>query len=410
MSCERVFRPELLGRPVIVLSNNDGCAVALSNEAKSLGFKRGDAYFKIREMAERTNTVVISGNHRLYSDMSDRVVATLSSLVANVEVYSIDEAFIFPDDEDADLGAYSQHIARTVKRNTGIPVSVGFAHTRTLAKIATRFAKKYPGYKSGCVIDTDEKRLKALALTDVADVWGIGRRHLKRLKLHGINTALKLAQLDEEIIKGMFNITGVKTWRELNGIPCITSDFTTPDKQTITCSRSFADDIYDLENLHKAIAGFVTIAARKLRRQGGFALEIQTFVCTNRFHTNEPQYNNAISCRLLEATNDTSVILKAALKALSAIYRPGYGYKRAGITITQITNIAGASPNLFSDTTEVARQRKLMAVVDRINSQLAPDIVRVASMGEGLADMTRRNMSSRLYTTRLADIIQVKAK
>lgn len=410
VSCERVFRPELLGKPVIVLSNNDGCAVALSNEAKALGFRRGDPYFKIQEQARRAGTFIISGNHRLYSDMSDRVMAVLASIAGNIEVYSIDEAFVFPDVEQRDWSSFGAYVARYVRRATGIPVSVGLAPTRTLAKIASRFAKKYPGYKGACLIDTEAKRLKALELTDVADVWGIGRRHLKRLRLHGINTALRLASLDEEVIKGMFNVTGLRTWQELNGIPAITGDFTMPQKKTITCSRSFAEDLHDRESLRRAMAGFASIAARRLRRQDGYALEVQAFIATNHFHEGEPQYANAASCRLLEATNDTSEILKAALRALAAIYRPGYGYKRAGLTITRITDRLGATPGLFTDYAAVAKQRRLMAAVDRINSTVSPHAIRIASMGQGFDDMTRRTMTSRLYTTRLSDIILVHAR
>lgn len=410
VSCERVFRPELLGRPVIVLSNNDGCAVALSNEAKALGFRRGDPYFKIEEAARRAGTEIISGNHRLYSDMSDRVMAILAHIAGGIEVYSIDEAFIFPDAEQRDWAAFGAYIARCVRRATGIPVSVGLAPTRTLAKVASRFAKKHPGYKGACVIDTDEKRIKALALTDVADVWGIGRRHLRRLNLHGITTALQLASLDEDVIRGMFNVTGLRTWQELNGTQAITDDFTMPEKKTITCSRSFADDIRDLPTLRRAMAGFATIASRRLRRQDGYALEVQAFIATNRFHENEPQYSNAATCRILDATNDTSAILKAALSALDAIYRGGYGYKRAGLTITRITDRLGATPGLFADHDEVAKRRRLMATVDRINATVSPDAIRIASMGNGFADMTRRNMSSRLYTTRLTDIIVIHAR
>lgn len=342
--------------------------------------------------------------------MSDRVMAILASLAGNIEVYSIDEAFIFPEVDQNDWSRFGAYLARQVRRATGIPVSVGLAPTRTLAKIASRFAKKYPGYKGACLIDTDCKRLKALSLTAVEDVWGIGRRHLRRLSLHGISTALQLASLSEEVVRGMFNITGVRTWQELNGIPAITADFTMPQKKTITCSRSFAEDLYDRESLRRAMAGFATIAARKLRRQDGYALEVQAFIATNRFHEDEPQYANAATCRILEATNDTSAILKAALKALGTIYRQGYGYKRAGLTITRITDRHGATPGLFTDYDNVCKQRRLMQAVDTINTRIRPDAIRIASMGEGFSDMTRRNMSSRLYSTRLSDIILINAR
>lgn len=408
VSCERVFRPELARKPVIVLSNNDGCAVALSNEAKALGFKRGDPYFKIRDRALAAGAAVISGNHRLYGDMSARVMATMRALADNIEVYSIDEAFMEIGDGVGDYAGFARYMVARVKRDTGIPVSIGIAPTKTLAKIASRFAKKYPGYGGGCLIDTPDKAAKALALTPVEDVWGIGRRHLRRLKICGIDTALQLASLPIERIETMFNITGVRTWRELNGEPCIAAEHTSPAHKTITSSRSFAKELFSIEELHKAFAGFVTIAARKLRKQHEYALEVEAFVATNRFKENVPQYFNAASVKLPESSDSTPVILKSALQALMHIYRPGLGYKRAGITISRIAN--SPQPNLFSDTAAMEKQSRLMRAVDAINRNSATrNAVSIASMGNGLDDLTRREHSSRLYTTRLQDIIEVHA-
>ena len=222
VSCERVFRPELASRPVIVLSNNDGCAVALSNEAKALGLKRGNPYFKVKDICERHGVAVLSGNHRLYGDMSSRVMATLQALTdAPLEVYSIDEAFIVIPEGVGDVADFGRYVVERVKRLTGIPTSMGIAPTKTLAKVAARFAKKYPGYKGACLIDSEEKRLKALALTEVGEVWGIGRRLSRKLTERGIDTALKLASLDENTVTRLFTVTGLRTWRELNGTPCI---------------------------------------------------------------------------------------------------------------------------------------------------------------------------------------------
>ena len=240
-------------------------------------------------------------------------MTTLRALSDDIEVYSIDEAFLNIHSETDDYAGLARYMAAKVRRDTGIPVSIGFAPTRTLAKIASRFAKKYPGYAGGCVIDTPEKTAKALTLTPVGDVWGIGRRLLKRLKIYGINTAMDLASLPQERIESIFNITGVRTWKELNGIPSIVPDNDSEHK-TITSSRSFAKEVYTFEELHKAFAVFATIAAKKLREQKEHALEVEAFIATNRFRDNAPLYFNSCSVTLAESSDSTSEILKAALK------------------------------------------------------------------------------------------------
>lgn len=407
VSCERVFRPDLIGKPVIVLSNNDGCAVALSNEAKALGYRRGDAYFKIREQTRRQGVVVFSGNHRLYGDMSSRVMAIMRSLVGNINVYSIDEAFLDFPSTAGSCDEFAREIARRVLRSTGIPVSIGIARTKTLAKVASRFAKKYPGYRRACLIDTPEKARVALAMTAVEDVWGIGRRLTARLRSRGLATALDLAQLPEEQAQAMFNITGVRTWKELNGIPCVPDDPPALERQTITSSRSFSTEIRDMASLLKAFAAFATIAGRKLRSQGGYASRIEVFIATNRFHEHEPQYFNSAGATMAEATDHTPTIFRAAAGALERVYRPGFGYKKAGLTITEIHD--GPDHTLFTDISRANKLTRLMRAVDRLNaSPAAPDAVKMASMGEGFADMTLRQHASRLYTTRLSDIITVR--
>lgn len=415
VSCERVFRPELLGRPVIVLSNNDGCAVALSNEAKALGFHRGDAYFKIREQAKAQDVVVFSGNHRLYGDMSARVMATLRSVSSDIEVYSVDEAFItVPQDvnDGEAMADYGRHVVRRVRRCTGIPISLGIAPSKTLAKIASRFAKKYPGYQGACVIDTPEKAQKALEMTEIDDVWGIGRRLNKRLRMCGITTALDLARLSREDAERLLgNVTYVRTWMELNGQSVIEPEFIAPAKQTITSSRSFASDISDPQLLRQAMTGFASIVGRKLRRQNCFALEVGVFVATNRFHEHDPQYFNTATRRLAEATNDTADILGAALESLDQVLVPHIGYKRAGLMITRLVEQRGVQPSLFANAELLAKRQRLMEAADRINSSPGnPNAVHLASLGAGLADMTRREHASRLYTTRLSDIITINCK
>lgn len=406
VSCERVFRPDLTKRPVIVLSNNDGCAVALSAEAKSLGFRRGDPYFKIRQHPGSEALAVFSSNHRLYGDMSARVMTILRSLVSKVDVYSIDEAFLEIDDSITDFADFAGYVVAKVRHDTGIPVSIGIAPTKTLAKIASHFAKRYKGYKGVCIIDTPAKTQKALELTDIGDVWGIGRRLTKRLRQYGINTALELASLPKKSAEAIFNITGMRTWRELNGCPCISIDIMSPERKTITSSRSFAAETNDFGKLRQALAGFATIAARKLRENGGYALEVETFISTNRFHRYAPQYFNSAAVALLEPTDFPADIIKAADTALKRIYRPEFRYKKAGITISRIAPTL--QPTLFTDLNKVSRLDRLMRTVDAINRSChTPDTVRIASMGNGFEDMINQKYISKLYTTRINDIITV---
>lgn len=408
VSCERVFNPALLGRPVVVLSNNDGCAVALSNEAKALGIGRGEPFFRIRERFGPSEVTVISGNHRLYGDMSRRVMSTLRSFVDDIEIYSVDEAFVRFSGEAEDYCAFGREIVRCVGRDTGVPVSIGIAPTRTLAKIAAGFAKKYPGYGGVCVIDTDEKRLTALSLTPIEKVWGIGRRHTLRLERCGVATALDFARMSASEVGALFSVVGVRTWRELLGEDCIEPDPVEIRKKSITSSRSFARDISEFGLLRQAMAGFVTIIGRKLREQSSYASEIEIFLCTNRFHEHKPQYFNAESIRLSEPTSDTAHLLEHASSLLDRVFRPGYGYKKAGVTVRRLISVDAFQPSLFSDPEELSRRERLFRVVDRLNSSPGnAGCVRLASMGRGFADMTRNEHATRLYTTRLSDIITV---
>lgn len=408
VSCERVFRPELINKPVIVLSNNDGCAVALSNEAKALGFKRGDPYFKIRSEAERLGVVAFSGNHRLYGDMSRRVMLTLRSFCERLEIYSIDEGFLYFDDAQGDLASLGREIVHTVRRNTGIPVSIGLAPTKTLAKMAARFAKKYPGYRGSCLIDSADKARVAMSMTSVEDIWGVGRRNAPKLRRQGITTALQLADMSEQRVQQLFNIVGLRMWRELNGTPCIEQEIVAPQRKTITCSRTFAHDIYNYEELKQAIVTFVTIVARRLREHKLLAEAIEVWVCTNRFNTQGPRYNNSCGMNLDDSTADTTLLTAAAIKTLDKVWRKGIGFKRAGITISKCVAEDAATHSLFGNAVETAKRRRLMQAMDRINGTPANrHCLHLASMDNGLDTLTTRQHASRLYTTRLSDIIEI---
>lgn len=408
VSCERVFMPSLRTRPVVVLSNNDGCIVALSNEAKAIGLKRGMPYFQIKNVCDLHEVAVLSGNHRLYSDMSSRVMAVLSSIVPEIEIYSIDEAFLYLDGfgED-DIVAAGRDIVHKVRRATGIPTSLGIAPTRTLAKVAARFAKKYPGYHGCCLIADEKARRKALELTPIGDVWGIGRRLNKKFVNTGIETALQFADKPREFVERMLSVAGCRTWRELNGEPCIPLEMCEPAKRQMCCSRSFGTLYSDFEQLRQAVSLFATILSRKLREQHSAAVSMSVFIHTNAFREDMQQYYNSAHRQFPEATSDTMALVSMATECLRSVYRQGYRYKKAGVIITEIVNENAIRRSLFTDAGERNRRSQLMDVLDRLNSMfVAHDAVHVAAYVP-VEDLVRSEHRSRLYTTRLSDIITI---
>ncbi|MCM1066064.1 MAG: Y-family DNA polymerase [Muribaculaceae bacterium] len=414
VSCERIFNPRLRDIPVVVLSNNDGCVVALSNEAKALGLRRGNPYFQVKELCDRHGVAVLSGNHRLYGDISSRVMATIASVAGAVQVYSIDECFVaFDSASCADCVPAAREIVRRVRRNVGVPTSMGLAPTATLAKMASRFAKKYPAYRGVCAIDNDYRRRRALELTAIGDVWGIGRRIAKRLANYGIASADRFAAMPLESVEQILTIPGVRTWRELNGTPCISidtieADSEGPHQKQMCCSRSFASNIYDFDRLAEAIALFATNVGRRMRERQLAAGAVSVFIHTNARRPEQPQYYNSAYVPLPEATNDTIAIAEAASKALRAIFRKGFGYKRAGIFIPELSDARHIQTNLFSDRDQNERRRKLMEVVDRLNaSSLSHDRVHIASYMP-VESCTKCEHRSPNFSTRLDDIITVK--
>jgi len=409
VSCERVFNPVLMGSPVIVLSNNDGCAVALSNEAKALGLKRGDPYYKISEMCKANGVYVYSGNHRLYGDMSKRVMAVLAeNTKCGIEVSSIDEAFFSADDlRTESLHDFGRMIVRTILRNTGIPTSVGFGSTRTLAKVAGRFAKKYPGYKCCCVIDTDEKRKKALSMTDVGDVWGIGRRLGRKMRSIGVNSALDFATMSQDAVR-RFNIAVERTWRELNGESCIVAHAVAENShRQIQCTRSFGESISDIETLGEAVVSFVSSAARRLREQHSCAGSITVFIRTNHLNEAIDQYSGQATEYLDEACSDTPTLANLAVRALQKAYRKGFYYKKAGVVLTDIVPDTELQRSLFTDAADREKRARLMTIIDNINrSQMMKDSVHVAGY-RGVDNLSDKSMPTRLYSTRMDNIIEV---
>ncbi len=408
VSCERVFQPRLREKPVAVLSNNDGCIVALSNEAKALGLKRGDPYFKVRHICDRNGVEVLSGNHRLYGDMSSRVMATLSSIVPDIEIYSIDEAFMILDGwPTEDLPEIGRRIVHRVRRDTGIPTSIGIAPDKTLAKIAAHFAKKYPGYHGSCIIADETARRKALSLTAIEGVWGVGRRLARRLRQIGVDTALDFADMPLDQVERHFNIVGQRTWRELNGNPCIEMETVEPQRKQLCCSRSFGTMLTDFDSMRQAIALFATIVSRKLRERHLAAVSLSVFIHTNAFREDVAQYFNSTGRQLSEATSDTMAITDTAVECLKSIFRRGYAYKKAGIMITEIVAEDAVPRSLFVNPADRDRRRRLMSVLDSLNSDsIAHDRVHIAAYSpvEALARSERR---SRLYSSSFKDIITV---
>ncbi|MBQ5731156.1 MAG: Y-family DNA polymerase, partial [Bacteroidaceae bacterium] len=321
VSCERVFNPSLEGRPVVVLSNNDGCVVSRSNEAKALGIKMGQPLYQIRDLVKRENVAVHSANYHLYGDMSHRVMSMLKENVEYIEIYSIDEAFLwFGGIPCEQLKEFGEKLARTIRKGTGIPVSIGISHTKTLAKIASKLCKKYPKLNSCCLMQRDEDIAKVLSTYPISDIWGIGRRHSKMLEGCYIHTAAQFCALSQEWVHNRMNINGVRTWCELHGTPCIEFNHQVADKQTITVSRSFAKELYEFEEIHETISTFTSLATEKLRQQHSLTRMLQVFILTNRHRDDQPQHYEGAAVHFPVPTDSSLEIVKAATMLLKKIY------------------------------------------------------------------------------------------
>ena len=407
VSCERVFDPSLNNRPVVVLSNNDGCVVSRSNEAKAIGIKMGQPLYQIRDFVKRHNIAVRSSNYHLYGDMSKRVMATLKQHIPCIEIYSIDEAFLQLDGIPAErLKAFGEEVARIVRHNTGIPVSIGISHTKTLAKIASKLCKKYPKLNSACFMQRDEDISKVLDKFSIADVWGIGRRHNRMLNECGIKSAAQFKALSREWVQNRMGITGVRTWQELHGTPCIEFSHEQADKQSITVSRSFSKELYDIDELYETITTFAGIAAEKLRKQQSVAQELLVFIITNRHRDDQPQYYECGQVQFPTATDSTLEIVKAATTELQRIFRKGYGYKKSGVRLSRITPANAVQTSLF-DTVDRPKHKRLMETIDRINAGMGRESIKLVSQGT-ITDHTNREFLSPQYTTRWEDILVVK--
>lgn len=404
-SCERVFNPSLNGKPVVVLSNNDGCVIARSNEAKALGIKMGIPAYQIKNLVSSHGVAVFSSNYTLYGDMSGRVMSMLAELSPEIEVYSIDEAFVNLDGI-RDLESIGRKMVSGVTRGTGIPVSLGVAPTKTLAKIANKFAKKYPAYDQLCIIDSEEKRIKALQLTEIGDVWGIGRRQAAKLQKQGIKTAYDFTRFSGAWVRKNMTVVGERTWKELHGISCINMENAPPAKKQICTSRSFGKMLTDIDTISEAIANHASTCAKKLRKQQSYAASLMVFIHTNNFREDLPQYWKNTVIHLPVPTNDTQEIVRYALAGLRTIYLNGYQYKKAGVIITEITE--GAQLGLF-DLVDRDKRERLMQAVDKINGEHGHNI-KLAVQGTGRGWKLKQEQLSGHYTTNLNQIIDIKCK
>jgi len=403
VSCERVFDSRLEGKPVIVLSNNDGCAIARSNEAKVLGIKMGANYFEIEDIVKRNNVQVFSTNFVLYADMALRVKGLLAKFCPETEDYSIDESFLdFHGFDFFNLKDYCANISKTVKQGTGIPVSIGIAPTKTLAKVANKYAKKFPAYQNVCMIDSEEKRIKALKNFEIGDVWGIGRQHTKRLLSMNIKTAFDFTQLPQEWVRRKMTVTGLRTWKELNGVPCIKIETVIPAKQTIMVSRSFGKMTKDYYDLCEAVSTFTGMAAAKLRKQKSCAKALLIFIDTNPYREDLQQYSQNIILTFPVANNSTQEMLHYAIKGLKKIYRPDYFYKKAGVMLMDICPEDAVQGNLF-DKIDRKKHQNLMTVLDNINDRNGRNTLKYACMGDGKSWKIKQERLSPCYTTRLSD-------
>ena len=439
-SCERVFRPDLIGKPVVVLSNNDGCVIARSEEAKALGYKMGDPFYQVKEKLDAEGVAIFSSNYTLYGSLSNRVMSMLSHYSPHIDQYSIDESFFDVDQSMAErffqdnlkendtflnneslLHQYGARISADVLRAVGIPISIGIAETKTLAKIGSKFAKKYKGYQGCCLIDTDERRHKALSLFPIKDVWGIGRQISRKLDYMGIRTAAQFADKKESWVRSHFNITTVRTWKELNGESCISIE-ELPQKKSICTSRSFAGEgISDKDVIEEAVANFAVRCAEKLRHQGSVCQGITVFAWTSRFNENVPEYTIHDSFTLPIATNAQEEIVGAALSILRAKYpkpmadsRPdcpdmSFYFKKAGVILWQISPDHPRQQDLF-DPIDRSKQKKLMEAIDAINRKNGYGTIRQAIQGTDCRFDLKREYMSKQFTTNIHDILKVKTK
>ena len=407
-SCERVFQPQFEAKAVVILSNNDGCVIARSNQAKDLGIPMGAPAFKFRNEFKKYNIKVFSSNYPLYGDMSNRVMKILETYTPNVEIYSIDEAFLkFEGFDHFDLKEKGLKMRKQVRRWTGIPVSVGLAPSKALAKIANKIAKKFDNRTQGVYcIDSEEKRLKALKWTPIEDVWGVGRQHAKRLQAMQIKTALDFVNLPDDWVKKQMSILGLRLKRDLEGVPSIQLEEVIPSKKSIATTRSFKNILTTFSSLEERITTYTLLGAEKLRKQKSYATALHIFVRSNPFDPKAEQYRNGCTITLPDATDSNFILNRYALMGLRNIFKPGIKYKKAGVILLGLSPSSSRQVNLFEQDTE--KHTALMKTLDKIHRRYGPHRMKLASQDlKQTWKMKREHLSNR-FTTEMNEIIRVK--
>ena len=408
VSCERVFNPKLEGKPVVVLSNNDGCAVSRSSEVKALGLKMGEPWFKMEKLAKQHGIIALSSNYSLYGDLSARVMSILSDFSPKQEIYSIDECFLDLDGfEPQSLMAYGQRIRQTVKRNVGIPVCVGIADTKTLAKLANHCAKKGLAGENG-VCDfgrLDEQERSALfASIPVGEVWGVGRRLTEKLLNMNIETIEDLRTANQKAIRDHFSVVLERTVQELNGIPCIELEDAGTPRQQIMVSRSFGSMVTEFDDLAESVSYFATKAAEKLRHDGSVAASVCVYIRPNPFKEDEPQYQRSMIVPLCQPSDDTMALINAGLKGLKKIFRSGFRYKKSGVLLMGLQNKGTVQATLFDDISKQGKSASMMSVMDTINRKMGQGSMTIAASGINHRWAMRRDRMSQNYTTDWNDL------
>lgn len=399
VSCERVFRPDLIGKPVVVLSNNDGCIVSRSNEAKNLGIQMGTPYFKAEEVIKENGVVVFSSNYTLYADISSRVVETLKMFSPNIEVYSIDEAFITLNLTNSNFTKYGKEIRERILKDVGIPTTVGIAYTKTLTKIATKIGKKNIEYGGVLSLLNEKDDDMYLEMVEVEDIWGVGRQYSKWLREMGICNSKDLKYANRQIIRHHMTIQGLRTVLELNGIDCIPLDSRRVLKKSITSSKSFGIKTDRLEDIKKALAIDVAQAGEKLREQGSVAGTLTVFLLSNPFKT--PFYSNSISIKLPYRVSDTPNLIKYSSIGLGKIFKSGYIYKKCGVVLSDISTVNDVQLDLFNSSfiNDFNVRNRAMISMDRINRKWGRDTIKIGSMGIENTLKMKQDMISNRYTT-----------
>ena len=411
VSCERVFRPDLWDKPVLVMSGNDGCVISRSNEVKALGIKMGVPLYQIRDLVEKHHIACFSSNFSLYGDLSARVMSLLRKHTTRFEQYSIDEGFITLDHvPPAERKTYCENLVREIYQGTGIPVSMGIAPSKTLCKVASKYAKKFPGYNGACMIDTDEKRLKALAGFEVGDVWGVGRQTAAKLAALGISTALQFAEMSESRVQSLLHKPGLLTWRELHGIDCIdTSEMVS--KQSITTSRTFANPITTLPLMEQQLANFCDTCARKLRMQKSLCAQLIVFAHTSRFRTDIEQCQIVQTVNLSIPTSDTRELLSYMLNAFRPYFREGVQFKKAGVIFSRIVPEGSVVADLF-DERDRTRDAALQRTIDKIRDKSGRNAILLATQlptsKEQAAQVYKSEHQSPRYTTELSQVLTIR--